>query len=45
MQALTRNYVDLSNITDVYDSLSGNHPNGNPLPFLASVSERASVPL
>jgi hypothetical protein len=30
--ALTSNYVDLSNVMDVYDSLSGVHPNGNPLP-------------
>ena len=34
--ALTQNFVDLSNVIDVYDSLCGNHPNGNPMPFLGS---------
>ena len=35
--ALTSNFVDLSNVIDVYDSLSGVHPNGNPLPFFAEM--------
>ena len=37
--ALTSNYVDLSNVMDVYDSLSGIHPNGNPLPFFHPTPE------